>query len=288
MASLVAARRTDSSYPKFLASTNPSDLIVQPNGGSGMLPGADHLPRPDCRASPCAAGWRRPPQSRPRPSRRAAGSAPCSNPRCSSSPAATDMFSDQDRVTITAGRAVNPAHPDEVVASTRAAALLHLHVGSRLPVGVWSWRPSRKLTPFYRKLDLTVVGIGVFNTQVLQDDIDSGRTGFLLGAPALAREFGSCCTRTSTSACGWPAEARRHGRRAGVRAAGEHQSLLRKRRGSAPAGPAGLQHRGHRGGSAAGDPPGGHRAGGVRGDRRARRAADRRPVDLPAAAGRFR
>jgi len=35
------------------------------------------------------------------------------------------MFSDQDRVTITAGRAVNPARPDEVVASTRAAALLH-------------------------------------------------------------------------------------------------------------------------------------------------------------------
>src|ERR1039458_2450558 len=33
MASMAAARRTDSSYPKFLASTNPSDLIVQPNGG---------------------------------------------------------------------------------------------------------------------------------------------------------------------------------------------------------------------------------------------------------------
>ena len=48
------------------------------------------------------------------------------------------MFSDQDRVTITAGRAVNPAHPDEVVASTRAAAVLDLHVGSRVPVGVWS------------------------------------------------------------------------------------------------------------------------------------------------------
>ncbi len=30
MGSMVAARRTDASYPKFLASTNPSDLVVQP------------------------------------------------------------------------------------------------------------------------------------------------------------------------------------------------------------------------------------------------------------------
>ena len=103
------------------------------------------------------------------------------------------LFSDQDRATITAGRAVDPAHPDEVVASTGAAALLHLRVGSRIPVGVWS-SSQKKLTPFYRKLDLTVVGIAVFNTQVLQDNIDSGRTGFLLGGPALAKEFQSCCT----------------------------------------------------------------------------------------------
>ena len=41
MASMVAARRTDASYPKFLASTNPSDLIIQPNGGgTGATAGA--------------------------------------------------------------------------------------------------------------------------------------------------------------------------------------------------------------------------------------------------------
>ena len=31
LASVTAARRTDSSYPDFLASTNPSAIIVQPN-----------------------------------------------------------------------------------------------------------------------------------------------------------------------------------------------------------------------------------------------------------------
>ena len=190
MASLVAARRTDSSYPKFLAGTNPSDLIVQPNGGGccsayhflaqiGALP---HVKQMETATSVQAATIT---------PRGGIGTVLQSQVQLIASP--DGMFSDQDRVTITAGRAVNPAHPDEVVASTRAAALLHLHVGSRLPVGVWSGG-QKKITPFYRKLDLTVVGIGVFNTQVLQDDIDSTRTGLLLGAPALAREFGSCCT----------------------------------------------------------------------------------------------
>ena len=31
LAAMTAARRTDASYPAFLASTNPSDLVVQPS-----------------------------------------------------------------------------------------------------------------------------------------------------------------------------------------------------------------------------------------------------------------
>ena len=33
----------------------------------------------------------------------------------------------------------------------------------------------------------------MLGTQVLQDSIDSGRTGFLIGTPALAAKFASCC-----------------------------------------------------------------------------------------------
>jgi FtsX-like permease family/MacB-like periplasmic core domain len=192
MASLVAARRTDSSYPKFLAGTNPSDLIVQPNGGCCTYRDALHFVAqigrlPHVKQMETATTV----QAATITPHGGIGTVLQSQVQLISS--SDGMFSDQDRVTITAGRAVNPAHPDEVVASTRAAAALGLHVGSRVPVGVWS-SSQKKITPFYRKLDLTVVGIGVFNTQVLQDDIDSGRTGFLLGAPALAREFGSCCT----------------------------------------------------------------------------------------------
>ena len=39
-----------------------------------------------------------------------------------------------------------------------------------------------------------MVGVGVFNTQAVQDDVDQDRTGFLLGTPALAREFASRCS----------------------------------------------------------------------------------------------
>ena len=105
------------------------------------------------------------------------------------------MFASQDRLTIVQGR--KAVRPDEVVATSRAAATLHLHVGSRLPVGIWAPSPRGGLPPFYRKLDLTVTGIGVVSTQVVQDDIDSERTGFLIGTPALDREFTPCCVATS-------------------------------------------------------------------------------------------
>ncbi len=110
MASLVAARRTDSSYPKFLAGTNPSDLIVQPNGGSGSCQDAvsylaqiaalPHVQRAETATSVLAATIT---------PRGGIGTVLQSQVQLISS---TDgMFSDQDRATITAGRAVDPAHP---------------------------------------------------------------------------------------------------------------------------------------------------------------------------------
>jgi len=192
MASIVAARRTDASYPRFLASTNPSDLIVQPNGGSAttyqgvlrfyaQVAALAHVRKLE------SAIWL---NAATRTPRGGIGTMLQSQVQLISS---TDgMFSDQDRVKIVAGRSADPRRPDQVVASVRAAARLGLHVGSQVPVGIWSGG-QRSITPFYRKLDLTVVGVGVFNTQVLQDDIDAARTGFLLGVPALARQFQGCC-----------------------------------------------------------------------------------------------
>src|ERR1700691_3536335 len=48
MASIAGARRTESSYPTFLAGTNPSDLLVQPSTSvsctSGFIFQIDRLP----------------------------------------------------------------------------------------------------------------------------------------------------------------------------------------------------------------------------------------------------
>ena len=189
MASVTAARRTDASYPKFLAGTNPSDLVVQPFTTPAYAPGfVRELARlPHVRGAAVAVPLT------------AATITPGGKPATVllahvqlTAPVAGPggLYSGQDRVTITAGRRANPARPDEVVATPDAAALLHLRVGSRVRVALIS---NSKSGGFHGRADLTVVGIGVLNTQVLQDTVDSGRTGFLVGTPALGREFAACC-----------------------------------------------------------------------------------------------
>jgi FtsX-like permease family len=198
MESLVAARRTESSYPTFLARTNPSDLLVQPttkltcaSGFVGQIARLPHVKRVGCALALNAATLTR---------RGGLGTVLLTQVELVAS---TDgLFSDhQDRVTITAGRAADPARVNEVVASPTAAALFGLHVGSHLKVGVdcESAGPGCPTSPtaVYRTVQLTVVGIGVFNIQVVQDDIDRGHTGFLLGTPALAKAFGPCCTNVT-------------------------------------------------------------------------------------------
>jgi hypothetical protein len=201
LASVTAARRTDSSYPDYLASTNPSGLIIQPNSNSSvpsaaqayrvyqeMLDRLRHLPhvRGLATADAVNAAMLTP----------SGGYGPVLFTQVQLITSGDGMFTRQDRLTVTEGhRAVRP---DQVVATTRAAAVLHLHVGSRLRLGVWQQAGPgvTGLPPFYRKLDLTVTGIGVVSTQIVQDDIDASRTGFLIGTPALDREFMPCCTGT--------------------------------------------------------------------------------------------
>jgi hypothetical protein len=201
LASVTAARRTDSSYPDYLASTNPSGLIIQPNSNGapgetaaqadrlyqGLLTQLRHLPHVRALATAEAfyAALLTP----------HGGYGTVLFDQVQLVASSNGMFASQDRLTIVQGR--KAIRPDEVVATSRAAATLHLHVGSRLPVGIWAPGPSGGLPPFYRKLDLTVTGIGLVSTQVVQDDIDSQRTGFLIGTPALDREFVPCCVATS-------------------------------------------------------------------------------------------
>ena len=193
MASVIAARRTDASYPKFLASTSPSDLVVQPFTTPSYAPGfARQLARlPHVRGAAVAV-----PLTAATITRSGKlGTVLLAHVQLAAPVAGGGLFSGQDRITITAGRRADPRSPDQVVATPDAAAVLHLHVGSRLRVGLISRAKSSGIP---RSADLSVVGIGVLNNQVLQDSVDSGRTGFLVGTPALAREFASCCASGMT------------------------------------------------------------------------------------------
>jgi hypothetical protein len=191
LGSVTAARRTDASYPKFLASTNPSDLVVEPftktNYSPGFLRQLARLPHVKgvAAAVPLTAATLTPGGN--------LGTVLLAHVQLAGTLAGADgLYSAQDRMTIVAGRRADPAHPDEVVATPVAVALLHLHVGSQVRVGLIG------NSTISRRVNLTVVGIGVLNTQVLQDSIDSGRTGYLVGTPALTREFASCCASGMT------------------------------------------------------------------------------------------
>jgi FtsX-like permease family len=190
LGSLTAARRTYASYPALLASTNPSDLFVLPQTStpdSGLVNKLARLPHvrsaeegEQFNAVTLTPGGR-------------ISTVLETQVELVASP--DGLFTDQDRLKIVQGRAANPARADEVVATNEAATVLHLHVGERIGVGIG--RDGDQNIQVYRRTKLTVVGIGVLGIQLVHDDIDSNRAGFLVGTPALLREYGSCCASNS-------------------------------------------------------------------------------------------
>ena len=126
LASVAAARRTDSSYPDFLASTNPSDLIVQPTTSppyapaflDGQLARLKHV-----RHVETAEGFN---AATLTPDGKIAGFLITQVELVAS---LNGLYSDQDRLTIVRGRRANPARADQVVATTQAASVLGLQGG---------------------------------------------------------------------------------------------------------------------------------------------------------------
>ena len=185
LGAVTAARRTDSSYPDLLTRTNPADLLVQPQV-SGYTPGFEgQLARlPQVRAVTASASFNAVTLT-------GAGRIKTLLETQAQLVASPDgLFTRQDKMIITSGRAADPARPDEVVATAGAAAQLGLHVGSRLMIGLFSEDSDR----LRARLRLTVVGIGQLGIELVRDDIDAQTTGFLVGSPALVREYGTCCS----------------------------------------------------------------------------------------------
>ena len=198
MGALSAARRTQSSFATYLASTNPSNLGATVFGGTGngggtppsysaaatqaigRLPGVRHVEA----AIPILA----------------APLGPDGAPRLASineiQPVASvdGLFFDQDRVAVVAGRMADPDRPDEVVMTASAAHLLGLHVGDVIEYGIYSYDQESlpgfgtSRVPPHRRLDTKLVGLVQQSNAIVQDDIDQFPT-FVFFTPALGKEI---------------------------------------------------------------------------------------------------
>jgi putative ABC transport system permease protein len=196
MGGFAAARRTQSSFSTFLASTNPSAFTVSflgaavtPGSGPNHAPNITkamarlpHVHRVDVgvvlNAVPLAADG-----------------APKLGSQGKVYPIASvnGIFFDQDRVTVTQGRMADPGRPDEFVMTPEAAQLFGVHVGQVIPYGLYTnlqQQLSGFGTPSVRpkiRVEAKLVGLVAFNSQIVQDDIDRFPT-FSVFTPALARE----------------------------------------------------------------------------------------------------
>ena len=198
MGALAAARRTESSFPEFLASTNPSNLSLGTalwNPALGYTTGYN---------GPLVATIARLPHVRRAESYAAIYSAPIgANGRLTAAAEKADfdvngsvdgLYFNQDRVTVLQGRMADPKRANEIMMTVGAADALGLHVGQTVTWGTYtsSQFESGNAPPALHER-LTLVGTVALNDAVVQAEIDANgpTTGIL--TPALTRRLDNCC-----------------------------------------------------------------------------------------------
>jgi len=178
MGAVAAARRTQSSYPRFLASTDPSDLNISAfgfgNGSAitslaGEIAALPHVRRVSTIVVPPYV-----PLDRVGAPRAAAA-------YLFALASSDGEFTRQDRAAVVHGRLADPARVDEIEVTPAAARLLHVHVGSTLPLGLHAG------SSIGHRIEARVVGVVDLNNQVIEDDVDSA-FGFYFMTPAALRD----------------------------------------------------------------------------------------------------
>ena len=193
LASIAGARRTQSSYPTFFDSTNPSTLTIStfaansggnPTGSARLTARIKHLP--DVRTARTLLA----PEILPM----AKDGAPRLGAFGNSIPGGSvdGLLFDQDRVSVVQGRQANPNRADEVEMTANLVHSLGIHIGQVIPLGFYTDAQTNesdfgttRVVPRLR-VDARLVGIVVLNDEVVQDDIDKSY-GFEVVTPALMR-----------------------------------------------------------------------------------------------------
>ena len=179
--SIAGARRTQSSYPKFLAGTNPSDMTVSVfNSYGGTVPelNAKIARLPDVKR---VTSVYIPQVAFVNPNGTPDAHHATSQAFTIASP--DGEFLDQDRLAAVHGRLARPNDANEAVMNASAARQLGVHVGEVMHLGVFTSHTA----PARRRWNVKLVGIVDFNNQVIQDDIDAAY-GFIVVTPAFLRE----------------------------------------------------------------------------------------------------
>lgn len=179
MAALAGARRTASAYPRFLEAGNRSHIQVNPqvDDGPAFMERVEGLPGVESTAS--YAAFLAAPLT-------PEGKADISYAGGEAVGSIDGLYFVQDRFAPIQGRLPDPARADEIAVGKALADANGLRVGQRLPIGVW--HPELEDTLLETnpdpddRLDVTVVGIGLFNDEVVQDEVD--RTPRALFTPA--------------------------------------------------------------------------------------------------------
>jgi hypothetical protein len=207
LGSIAAARRTQSSFSTFLASTNPSDLDVSPfvfsddpNANSYSANFTDSLAHlPNVKQVRTWIGLNTAPLH-------SDGTPDLSGGNQVIPVGSVDgLYFTQDRATAVEGRMADPTRADEFVMTAAAAQLTGFHVGEEAPFGFYSNDVWGQLTsgassvqPQF-KVNMKLVGIVVLNNSVVQDDVDRFPT-LVLFTPSLTEQVltmagsAGCCS----------------------------------------------------------------------------------------------
>jgi hypothetical protein len=195
MGSVAAARLTQSSYPTYLASTNPSDLNVSvyaPGGGPISASSSTRLTRA-IRALPGVTHVRTSTVVEMAPLSKSGAAEVNTLGQVLTVGSLDGWASAQDRLTPIEGHLSNPRQVDQIELTPPAAQLLGVRVGERARFGLYS--PSESTLPGFgtpqvrpgRIVDARITGIVDLNSQIVEDDVDRAY-GFIFVTPALLHE----------------------------------------------------------------------------------------------------
>ena len=203
LASVAGARRTQSSFPTYVASTNASDAQIfmefAPITGTGY---SEHVSRAVARVhaverAVTVVGFDGNLQVLGKSPSGVPGEAP---PALEGSTGNDAEYYATDRVTLLRGRMADPARLDEIVMSSGAAAQFGLRLGSTLRVAFFTdaqtSAPNFAGYPQdkpYSIVPFRLVGIVEWNAQVVQDDDAALGNQIAIMTPALTKRLEACC-----------------------------------------------------------------------------------------------